>query len=150
MNTKQNRIEHLKGALTHDVDFGYGLLGRLRKGGTFEIVCQQIAPGIWSITTTHIHIQGRALIFKSISEEQDEVASAYHPTPASLSLADAAKMLQGRVSRADVALDAHTSAHLHLSDIRLPTWRCRRAWRRLCESGADTCSIPADMRRVFP
>jgi hypothetical protein len=94
VDTKQKRIKQLRGTLTHDVDFGYGLLGKLQKGGTFEIERQQIAPGIWDITTTHIHIQGRALIFKSISEEQDEVTSNYHRTPASLSLADAAKMLK--------------------------------------------------------
>jgi hypothetical protein len=94
VDTKQKRIKQLRGTLTHDVDFGYGLLGKLQKGGTFEIERQQIAPGIWDITTTHIHIHGRALIFKSISEEQDEVTSNYHRTPASLSLADAAKMLK--------------------------------------------------------
>jgi hypothetical protein len=94
VNTEQKRIQQLKGTLTHDVNFGYGLLGKLKKGGTFEIERQQIAPGIWAITTTHIHIHGRALIFKSISEEQDEVTSQYHRTPASLSLADAAKMLK--------------------------------------------------------
>ena len=94
VNTKQKRIEQLRGTLTHDVDFGYGLLGKLQKGGTFEIEREQIAPGIWEITTTHIHIHGRALIFKSISEEQDEVTSNYHRTPASLSLGNAAKMLK--------------------------------------------------------
>ena len=94
VNTKQKRIQQLSGTLTQDVDFGYGLLGKLEKGGTFEIERQQIAPGIWSITQTHIHIKGHALIFKSISEEQDEVTSRYHRTPASLSLADAAKMLK--------------------------------------------------------
>jgi hypothetical protein len=93
-HTKQKRIKQLKGKLTHDVDFGYGLLGKLEKGGTFEIERQQIAPAIWDITQTHIHIQGHALIFKSISEEQDEVTSQYHRTPASLTLADAAKMLK--------------------------------------------------------
>ncbi len=100
VQTKQKRIKQLKGKLTHDVDFGYGLLGKLEKGGTFEIERQQIAPGIWEITITHIHIQGHALIFKSIGEEQDEVTSEYHRTPASLSLADAAKMLKdGAVER---------------------------------------------------
>jgi hypothetical protein len=94
VHTEQKRIKQLKGTLTHDVNFGYGLLGKLQKGGTFEIERQQIAPGIWSITATHIHIHGRALVFKSISEEQDEVTSHYHRTPASLSLADAAKMLK--------------------------------------------------------
>jgi hypothetical protein len=94
VDTKQKRIKQLRGTLTRNVDFGYGLLGRLEKGGTFEIERQQIAPGVWEITSTHIHIRGHALIFKSISEEQDEVTSQYHPTPPSLTLAAAAKMLK--------------------------------------------------------
>jgi hypothetical protein len=94
VDTKQKRIKQLRGTLTRNVDFGYGLLGQLEKGGTFEIERQQIAPGVWEITSTHIHIRGHALIFKSISEEQDEVTSQYHPTPPSLTLAAAAKMLK--------------------------------------------------------
>jgi hypothetical protein len=94
VDTKQKRIKQLKGALTRDVNFGYGLLGKLQKGGTFEIERQQIAPGVWSITATHVHIQGHALIFKSIGEQQDEVTSHYHPTPPSLTLPGAAKMLK--------------------------------------------------------
>jgi hypothetical protein len=49
---------------------------------------------VWAITSTHIHIQGRALIFKSIGEQQDEVTSHYRPTPASLTLTAAAQMLK--------------------------------------------------------
>jgi hypothetical protein len=94
VNTEQKRIKQLKGALTRDVNFGYGLLGKLEKGGTFEIERTEVAPGVWDITTTHIHIQGHALIFKSIGEQQDEVTSHYHPTPPSLTLAQAAKMLK--------------------------------------------------------
>lgn len=94
VDTKQKRIKQLKGTLTRNVNFGYGLLGKLEKGGTFEIQRQQIAPGVWDITNTHIHIQGHALIFKSIGEQQDEVTTQYHPTPPSLTLAAAAKMLK--------------------------------------------------------
>jgi hypothetical protein len=101
VNTKQKRIQVLKGMLTRDVSFGFGLLGKLQKGGTFEIERQQIAPGVWNITETHIHIQGHALIFKSISEQQDEVTSHYRPTPKSLSLEAAAQMLKdGAAARA--------------------------------------------------
>jgi hypothetical protein len=94
VDTKQKRLKQLKGTLRRDVNFGFGLLGKLEKGGTFAIERQQIAPGVWSITETHVQIQGRALIFKSIDEQQDEVTSHYRPTPPSLTLADAAKMLK--------------------------------------------------------
>jgi hypothetical protein len=101
VNSGQKRIQELKGMLTRDVNFGYGLLGKLQKGGTFEIERHEIAPSVWNITVTHIHIQGHALIFKSIGEQQDEVTSHYHPTLQSLSLAAAAQMLKdGTAARA--------------------------------------------------
>jgi hypothetical protein len=94
VDTKQKRIRQLKGQLTRNVNFGFGLLGKLEKGGTFQIERQQIAAHVWAITSTHIHIHGRALIFKSIGEQQDEVTSHYRPTPASLTLTAAAQMLK--------------------------------------------------------
>jgi len=100
VNTRQKRIKSLKGTLTQDVDFGLGLLGKLEKGGHFDVERQQIGPRVWEITATHIHIQGHALIFKSISEQQDEVTDHYKPAPPSLTLAAAEKMLNdGEVAR---------------------------------------------------
>jgi hypothetical protein len=93
VNTEQGRIVALKGKLTRNVDFGYGLLGKLQKGGTFDVHRQQIGPNVWEITATHIHIHGHALIFKSIGEEQDEETSHYKPAPPGITPAVAAKML---------------------------------------------------------
>ena len=100
VNTKQKRIKSLKGKLTQDVDFGFGILGKLEKGGTFHIERRQIGPNVWEITATHIHIQGHALIFKSISEQQDEETDHYKPAPKSITLAAAEKMLNdGQVAK---------------------------------------------------
>ncbi len=100
VNTSQKRIKSLKGALTEDVDFGFGILGKLEKGGTFNVERQQIAPNIWEITATHIHIQGHALIFKSISEQQDEETDHYKPAPQPITLRAAEKMLNdGEVAK---------------------------------------------------
>lgn len=100
VNTRQKRIKALQGKLTQDVDFGFGILGKLNKGGTFSVARQQIAPRIWQITATHIHIQGHALIFKSISEQQDEETSHYKPAPPSITLAAAETMLNnGQVAK---------------------------------------------------
>ena len=93
VNTKENRIKSLKGTLIHNVDFGFGLFGRLQKGGTFNIERESIGPHVWEITQTHIHIHGHALIFKSIDVQQDEVTSDYKPSPQGVTLAEAEKML---------------------------------------------------------
>ena len=100
VNTEQKRIQSLKGRLTRNVNFGWGLLGRLEKGGTFDVERTDIGNGVWEITGTHVHIHGHALIFKTISEDQDEETSHYHPTPASTTLAEAEKMLEeGKVAK---------------------------------------------------
>ena len=93
VNTRQNRIVSLQGMLTEDVDFGFGILGRLEKGGTFDVQRSQVGAHVWEITATHVHIHGHMLLFKSINEQQDEETSHYKPSPAGISLAAAAKML---------------------------------------------------------
>ena len=100
VNTKEKRIQSLKGRLTRNVDFGWGLLGKLQKGGTFDVERREIGDGVWEITETHVHIHGHALIFKSISEDQDEETSDYHQTPPSTTLQSAEKMLEdGEVAK---------------------------------------------------
>lgn len=93
VDAKQKRLKVLSGTLIQPVEFGWGLLGKLQQGGTFHVERSEIGPGIWQITQTHVHIQGHALIFKSIGEEEDETTGNYKPTPNGLTLQQAAKML---------------------------------------------------------
>ena len=104
VNTKDRRIQSLKGKLIRNVDFGWGLLGKLDKGGTFNVERKQISSAVWQITGTHIHIQGHALIFKSIREQQDEETSDYKPAPESITLAEAAKMLNDGTVAKDLGI----------------------------------------------
>ncbi len=88
----QHRIQTISGKLTQDVIFGFGLFGRLKQGGTFRVERRQLAPGLWQITETHVHIDGKALLFKSIGEQQDEVQSGYTQVPQSTTLEQAVAM----------------------------------------------------------
>ena len=101
VNTRQKRIQSLQGTLIHDVEFGwFGVLGKLYKGGTFDVERRDVGHGVWEITETHVHIHGHALIFKTISEDQDEETSHYKPSPAGITLQQAEKMLNnGEVAR---------------------------------------------------
>lgn len=89
----QHRIAILKGKLIHDVKFFFGIFGNLLAGGSFEVQRQQLAPGIWQITQAHIHIQGHALLFKSISAEEDDVKWKFKRLPDNISFAQAEKLL---------------------------------------------------------
>jgi hypothetical protein len=93
LDPKQNRLVKLSGKLISDVDFGFGILGKLQKGGTFEVVQSQVAPKDWEVSLLDVHISGRALFFHSIGEQQHEVRTQFKPVPHALNLAQAASML---------------------------------------------------------
>jgi hypothetical protein len=76
-DNRQHRIHSVRGTLVHDVTFGGGLLGRLKQGGSFAIEQQQVAPSLWQLTLIHIHLDGNALLFKSISFQEDDDRSRF-------------------------------------------------------------------------
>lgn len=77
-----DRIRTLRGTLTDDVKIGFGLLGKIDKGGTFEVQRREVSPGHWQITETHVHIGGHALLFKTIGQQEDEVKTEWKPSTA--------------------------------------------------------------------
>jgi hypothetical protein len=89
-----HRIQTMKGALTEDINIGFGILGKLHRGGTFNVERRQVAPGLWQITQTHVHIEGRALFFKTIGQQEDEVKSDFTQVPAGTTLEQAVGMLK--------------------------------------------------------
>lgn len=91
VNNVQHRIKKLRGTMMHDVNFGWGILGSLKKGGWFEVNREQVAPGKWQINETHVHIQGRALLFKTISEQEDDTKSHFTRQPDDVTLEQAAE-----------------------------------------------------------
>lgn len=89
-----HRMQSLKGRLLYDVKFGYGLLGKMEQGGTFNVERREIAPGIWLITESHVHINGHVLIFHAISEQEDEVKTDFRQMPPATTLEQAANVLR--------------------------------------------------------
>jgi hypothetical protein len=89
-----NRIRTFKGQLNEDVTIGFGFLARIKMGSTFDVERREIAPGLWQITETHVHIRGHALFFKTIGEQQDEINSDFSPVPADTTLDRALAMVR--------------------------------------------------------
>jgi hypothetical protein len=94
VDAQHKRVKVLSGTLIQTVEFGWGIFGKMDKGGTFRIVRSQVSPGIWETTETHVHIQGHMLIFKSINQQDDEMSSDYKKTPASMTLQEAIEKLK--------------------------------------------------------
>jgi hypothetical protein len=93
IDREQHRIASLKGRLIKDVLIGFGLLGQLKAGGTFDVERRELTPQVWEITETHVHIQGHALIFKTISENEDDVKSHFKQIDQETSLQQARQEL---------------------------------------------------------
>lgn len=87
------RIATLRGKLIQEIKFGWGIFGELDPGGTFDVERRQTGNGIWQITETHVHIQGHALVFKSISDQEDDLKSKFEQLPQNITLQEAEQKL---------------------------------------------------------
>jgi hypothetical protein len=100
VDPKEKRVAGISGTLIRDVNFGWGILGVLHKGGTFEVKRAQVAPGIWKETVTDVHISGHAIFFKTINEQQHEVHTDFHEMPENITPPEAAQVLKQRAEEA--------------------------------------------------
>jgi hypothetical protein len=95
IDPEQKRLAKVTGQLMNRVEFGYGLLGRV-DSGTVELGRVPVGPQQWKTAFINIHFTGRLAIFKTISKEQYEKRSDFHPVSNDLSLSDAKELLVSR------------------------------------------------------
>ncbi|HMK29751.1 MAG TPA: hypothetical protein VK473_08720 [Terriglobales bacterium] len=89
----QERIVWLDAVLMQDVNFGWGILGRLDKGGRFSIEQADIGDGQWDLTRMNLSFTGKILLFKHLSIQQQETTSDYRRIPG-MNIAQALEMLK--------------------------------------------------------
>ncbi len=100
------RIARIDGTLFRDVEFGWGIIGRLDKGGQFFVQQAEIGSGDWDITQMTLKMAGKILLLKSLSIVSDETLSDYRRVPDNLSFAQGVAML-----KAETEKRAHDSIH---------------------------------------
>jgi hypothetical protein len=93
VSTTQKRLMEVKGSLIERVDFGYGLLGHVEQGGTFEIHREPVSTTHWKTSLVDVHIQGKVILFKTVSKDQHEVRSGFKAVPLDVSLQQAKTLL---------------------------------------------------------
>jgi len=96
VDNQQHRICKIKGHLFHDVTFGGGLLGRLKEKSSFALEQQQAGPSYWELSQIHVHLEGNALLFKSVSLQQDDKRSKFQPEPGDVTLEQAATLVMNQ------------------------------------------------------
>ena len=94
VDSRLKRLVKIDGHLFEDVTFGWGILGRLEKGGTFLVVQKQIEGPRWEVVLMDVNMNGKALFFKTISMHEKESYSDFHRVPENLSFKQAVDMLE--------------------------------------------------------
>ena len=87
------RIVQVQGDLFKDVNFGWGILGRLSKGGHYELAQTEVSPGVWRITTMNLDFHGRMLLLHTFSIMRQERSSRFAPAPPDMTYAQAVRKL---------------------------------------------------------
>ena len=90
----EQRFTRAEGTLVRGVDFGWGLFGRLDKGGHFAIEQTEVDPGVWRITDLDVSFRGTMLIFKTLNIRVREHSFKFNRVPDHLSLQDAVERLR--------------------------------------------------------
>ena len=87
------RIAKIDGTLFKDVEFGWGILGRLYKGGKFYIEQRDVGGGRWETVRQTLQFTGKILMVKSLNIYSTETATDFRPVPANLTVAQALGLL---------------------------------------------------------
>jgi hypothetical protein len=98
VHRKQNRLAEISGRLVHKVKFGGGLLGHLDEGGSFDVKQAELTLGYWKLSQLNVHMTGRVLFFKTISQQHKEARSNFKRLPDNITVAQAADLLEKRVT----------------------------------------------------
>jgi hypothetical protein len=93
INLRDKRIASMRGHIFRKVEFGFGILGRIDPGGTFDLGRDEIAPDLWKTTLIHIDVSGRFSFFATITKQEYEVRSDFHRVPENLSVEQAFHLL---------------------------------------------------------
>lgn len=75
------RVARIEATLFRDVNFGWGILGHLDKGGRFVIEQSRVHEQHWEPTHMVLNFTGKVLLFKSLKIQQEQTTSNYRPVP---------------------------------------------------------------------
>jgi hypothetical protein len=102
IDANSHRMVRLEAMLFRDVDFGWGILGRLYKGGHFDIEQTDIGDGRYETTYMNLDFTGKVMMFKSLKIRDTETLSDFHRVADNLTLAQGVEMLRSYEPGKDV------------------------------------------------
>lgn len=92
VSPKAERLARIEGLLTKDVSFGWGIFGKLDKGGRYEVEQKQTSPGVWHVTRLNLDVKGRVFL-GGFRLQRDERDAEFRRTPPNTTLETAVELL---------------------------------------------------------
>lgn len=93
VDVAQERVTRLEGHLLQDIDFGWGFLGRLNKGGWILLEQADVGDHQWRIVHFKMNMSGR-VVFKNKVFDTAEDESEFAPVARGLSYQQAIQILR--------------------------------------------------------
>lgn len=87
------RVVRLNGHLDDDVDFGWGILGRLYKGGWISIEQADVGDGVWRVVRFRMNMSARVVV-RTRTFETTEEESHFAPVPVGLNYRQGIELLE--------------------------------------------------------
>lgn len=115
VDLRQKRLIAAHGAVAERVDFGYGLFGHIDQGSWFDIHRQQVSAVHWKANLVDVHVEGKMLLFKTVSKVQREARSDFRPVPAGTTPVEAEQWLDHIPGNAVRAGNVGDPAEAHLT-----------------------------------
>ena len=94
----QERVMHLEGHLQQDTNYGWGVLGKLDKGGWIVLDQADIGGHQWRLTRFQIRMNLR-ILFKTKSFDSTQEMTRYVPLPHGMNYRQAIQMLRSGPGR---------------------------------------------------
>ena len=89
IDQRQKRIVRLDAHLISDVNFGWGILGKLYKGGTILVEQNDQVPGHWEPTLLKLDLHGKEVMMISLNESDNEQSWGFQRSDPNWSYQDA-------------------------------------------------------------
>ncbi len=94
IDQEQERLTRLDAHVIANVDFGWGILGKLDKGGTILLEQSDIGGHDWELTDLKLNLTGKALLVKSLNIQIKEQASHFTQVPPDVDYRKAIQLLE--------------------------------------------------------
>lgn len=111
IDKQARRLARIDGTLFKEVTFGWGVFGRLDKGGMFRVQQADTGDGNWAITQMTLRMTGKVLLVKTLTLVFDEVFQDFQRLPDDLPFAQAVDML--RTEQEKLTQNLHASLRIH-------------------------------------